>query len=98
MLAEVKKQLAALPPPDPKLASDTPEAVAREEKRRQFVNLLAEIEKRINEENAGRRNAISARPRGKRPTRFTTTACAAESKTAARRTSPRPAATSCTAS
>ncbi len=35
MLAEVKKQLAALPPPDPKLASDTPEAVAREEKRRQ---------------------------------------------------------------
>lgn len=52
MLAEVKKQLAALPPPDPKLASDTPEAVAREEKRRQFVNLLAEIEKRINEENA----------------------------------------------
>lgn len=52
MLAEVKKQLAALPPPDPKIASDTPEAVAREDKRRQFVNLLAEIEKRINEENA----------------------------------------------
>jgi len=52
MLAEVKKQLAALPPPDPKLASDNPEAVAREEKRRQFVNLLAEIEKRINDENA----------------------------------------------
>lgn len=52
MLAEVKKQLAALPPPDPKISSDNPEAVAREEKRRQFVNLLAEIEKRINDENA----------------------------------------------
>lgn len=52
MLAEVKKQLAALPPPDPQRASDSPEAIAREEKRRQFVNLLAEIEKRINEENA----------------------------------------------
>ncbi len=52
MLAEVKKQLAALPPPDPKMSSDNPEAVAREEKRRQFVNLLAEIEKRITDENA----------------------------------------------
>jgi protein TonB len=52
MLAQLKRTLAAMPPPDPKEASPTPEAVAREEKRRQLVRLLAEIEKRINEENA----------------------------------------------
>jgi protein TonB len=43
---------AALPPPDPKQPSNTPEAVAREERRRQLFKLLAEIERRVNEENA----------------------------------------------
>lgn len=52
LLAQLKKQLAALPPPDPKQANDNPEAQAREEKRRQLVKLLAEIERRIQEENA----------------------------------------------
>jgi periplasmic protein TonB len=52
MLTQLKKMLAALPPPDPKQAPTNPEAVAREEKRRQLVKLLAEIERRINEENA----------------------------------------------
>jgi len=52
LLAQIKKQLAALPPPDPKQPSTNTEAVAREEKRRQLIKLLAEIEKRINEENA----------------------------------------------
>lgn len=52
MLAQLKKTLAAMPPADPKLARTNPEAAAREEKRRQLVKLLAEIEKRINEENA----------------------------------------------
>jgi protein TonB len=52
LLATLKRQLAALPPPDPKQPSNTPEAQAREEKRRQLVKLLAEIERRINEENA----------------------------------------------
>jgi len=52
LLAQIKKQLAALPPPDPKQPSTHTEAVAREEKRRQLIKLLAEIEKRINEENA----------------------------------------------
>lgn len=52
LLAQLKKQLAALPPPDPKQPSTSTEAVAREEKRRQLIKLLAEIEKRINEENA----------------------------------------------
>lgn len=52
LLTQIKKQLAAMPPPDPKQASDNPEAQAREEKRRQLIKLLAEIERRINEENA----------------------------------------------
>ena len=52
LLAQIRQQLAALPPPDPKQPSNTPEAVAREERRRQLFKLLAEIERRVNEENA----------------------------------------------
>jgi periplasmic protein TonB len=52
LLAQIKKQLAALPPPDPKQASASADDKAQEEKRRQLMRLLAEIEKRINEENA----------------------------------------------
>ena len=52
MLAQVKGLLTAMPPPDPKQPANTPDAQAREEKRRQLVKLLAEIERRINEENA----------------------------------------------
>ena len=52
LLAQIKRQLAAMPPPDPRDASTNPDAVAREQKRRQLVKLLAEIERRINEENA----------------------------------------------
>jgi protein TonB len=53
MLSQLKRQLAAMPPPDPKqVAHSTPEAQAQEDKRRQLTRLLAEIERRINEENA----------------------------------------------
>ena len=52
MLAQVKSQLAALPPPDPRQAAASAEQAEREQKRRQLVKLLAEIEKRINQENA----------------------------------------------
>lgn len=52
LLAQIKRELAALPPPDPKRDQGTPEARAVTEKRRQLLELLAEIEKRINEENA----------------------------------------------
>lgn len=52
LLAQAREALAALPPPDPKQAADHPDAKAREEKRRQLAKLLAEIERRINEENA----------------------------------------------
>lgn len=52
LLSQVKNQLAALPPRDPRKAAKTAEEVEREEKRRQLINLLAEIERRINKENA----------------------------------------------
>src|SRR5829696_1898270 len=52
MLAQIKKTLAAMPPADPKEVRTNPEAAAREEKRRHLMKLLAEIEKRINEENS----------------------------------------------
>ncbi len=52
MLAQIKKQLATMPLADPQQAVQTLDATAQEEKRRQLMRLLAEIEKRINEENA----------------------------------------------
>ncbi len=52
MLAQVKRLLAAMPPADPSQASDKPDAQQQEDKRRQLVKLLAEIERRVNEENA----------------------------------------------
>ena len=52
MLAQVKNTLAAIPPIDPQQAEISPELAQREEKRRQLTKLLAEIERRINEQNA----------------------------------------------
>jgi protein TonB len=52
LLAQLKKQLAAMPPPDPRLPAHDAAQAEREEKRKQLVKILAEIERRINEENA----------------------------------------------
>jgi len=52
LLAQVKNQLAAMPPPDPNQVASKTEQLVREEKRRQLVKILAEIERRINQENA----------------------------------------------
>ena len=52
LLAQIKKELATLPLPDPKVATNDPAQSEREEKRKKLVKILAEIEKRINEENA----------------------------------------------
>lgn len=52
MLARVRQQLADMPLPDPNRSGARAEQVAQEEKRRRLTNLLAEIERRINEENA----------------------------------------------
>ncbi len=52
LMAQVRQQLAILPQPDPRKASESSAQEQQEERRRQLVKLLAEIEKRINEENA----------------------------------------------
>jgi periplasmic protein TonB len=52
LLAQIKKQLATLPPQTIQQTADSTQQVEREERRRQLVKILAEIEKRINDENA----------------------------------------------
>src|SRR5690606_5693180 len=51
LLAQLKKRLQALPPPQPNQRL-TPEQAQREEQRRHLASALAEIERRIREENA----------------------------------------------
>ena len=50
LLAQVKNVLAQLPPPQPQKSKAEQEAI--EQKRRQLLKLLAEIEERINQDNA----------------------------------------------
>jgi protein TonB len=52
LLSQIRRQLAAMPIPDPNRTGVTPTSLAIEEKRRQLVDMLAEIERRVNEENA----------------------------------------------
>ena len=52
LLTQIKKQLASLPLLDPTLPSTDPAQAEREEKSKQLIKILAEIEKRIDEENA----------------------------------------------
>ena len=51
MLTQIKQQLAELPPPELARLSKDPAEAAREEKRRQLMNILGEIDKRISLEN-----------------------------------------------
>jgi len=52
LLVQVRRRLAKTPAPDPRQVHQSAEGRAQEEKRQQLIRLLAEIEKRINEENA----------------------------------------------
>jgi periplasmic protein TonB len=52
LLTQIRREIAALPPPDPRRDQGSAEAREQDERRRQLLRLLAEIEKRINEENA----------------------------------------------
>ena len=52
LLAQVRRSLAAMPPPEKASAQPTQESLEREQRRQALVKILAEIEKRINEENA----------------------------------------------
>lgn len=52
LLAQIRRELAVLPVQDPARQASDPEQEAQEERRRQLLDLLAQIERRINEENA----------------------------------------------
>ncbi len=52
LLTQLRKQLATLPQQDPTPQASSKQAAQEQERRQQLVKLLAEIEKRINEENA----------------------------------------------
>ena len=52
LLAQVRRELALLPPPDPRREQGSAQEHDQDEHRRQLLKLLAEIEKRINEESA----------------------------------------------
>ena len=52
ILAQVRERLASMPPPDLQAVNQSPESIERERQRQAMVKILAEIEKRINEENA----------------------------------------------
>ncbi len=52
LLTQIKQALAKMPAPDLTTPANNPEKTQQEERRKQLVNILAEIEKRINEENA----------------------------------------------
>ena len=60
LLAQIRREMALLPPPDPKRDAGTPQERETEERRRRLLWLLAEIEKRINDDSAQpRRRYIS---------------------------------------
>lgn len=52
MLAQLRDRLAKMPPPDPRESGQPSEQLSQEEKRRQLLELLGAIERRVNEENA----------------------------------------------
>jgi periplasmic protein TonB len=52
LLTQMRRELAQMPVPSPNRASLSAKEQEQEERRRQLLRLLAEIEKRVNEENA----------------------------------------------
>jgi protein TonB len=52
LLTQWRRDLAALPPPDPRRENGTPQEREEEDRRRLMLRQLAELEKRINEQNA----------------------------------------------
>lgn len=52
LLTQVRRELASMPAPEAREDDGSPDERAQEEHRRRLVQLLAEIEKRVNDENA----------------------------------------------
>ena len=55
LLAQIRREIAALPPPDPRREGGGQAARDQDEQRRRLLQLLAEIEKRVNEDSAAPR-------------------------------------------
>ena len=51
LLSQIRREIATLPPPDPRRENGTPAEREQEDHRKQLLRLLAEIEKRINDES-----------------------------------------------
>jgi len=51
LLAQIRREVASLPPPDPRREGGSALERDQDERRRQLLRLLAEIEKRVNDEN-----------------------------------------------
>ncbi len=52
LLAQIRREIALLPLPDPRREAGRPQEQEQEERRKALLRLLAEIEKRVNEESA----------------------------------------------
>jgi periplasmic protein TonB len=52
LLTQLRRELAAMPTPPPGADAGNPEHREQEERRRQLLKMMAQIEKRVNEENA----------------------------------------------
>ena len=52
LLTQIRREVAMLPPPDPRHDNGNPQQREQDERRKQLLRLLAEIEKRVNDENA----------------------------------------------
>ena len=52
LLAQIRREVASLPPPDPRREGGSAQERDQDERRRQLLRLLAEIEKRVNDETA----------------------------------------------
>ena len=55
LLAQIRREIAALPPPDPRREGGGQAARDQDEQRRRLLQLLAEIEKRVNDDSAAPR-------------------------------------------
>lgn len=51
LLSQIRREIATLPPPDPRRENGTPQEREQEDHRKQLLRQLAEIEKRVNDES-----------------------------------------------
>ncbi len=90
LLTQSRQRLAALPEYDPREAAQQQDREQQEQKRKQLLKQLAELEKRINEENARpKKRYISPATQRRGVCRVLRRHCATKWRTKARKTSPK---------